>query len=380
MVSYCAKITEMNCFRFDFDFFNLSFLFFTFLLFFRMMASSFSSPWPDPNSPVLSKIDFGVPLVELFKWLEVRDTLLGHNERKQDIAAALALARDCKHPDAEWLTSIFEGKDVSTKEDARKVFLRCENDDRALCFSWYLVDDRWNHLPLLRRAAEMGNAFACSTLCWQIQGENKEEAFRSAQLAASQHERDGFYWLGRCFRDGFGCEKDLNLAKQNFLIAAELGHVVAAAFYGESLNESDPDCWLWRGRAALRGASPFLFLDSFPKQVEEFFSGAGNATVVFLIGRALKGNIDMEKKEIFGDDWRFDSHIGPANQAVSFYSSQIKSARLAVDTWTLVATRLHLIKDMRIYIGKMIWDARFEANYVIEIAPAPSRAQKRSRK
>ena len=87
------------------------------------MASSFSSPWPDPNSPVLSKIDFGVPLVELFKWLDVRYTLLGDNFKEQDITAALALARDCQHSDAVWLTSIFEGKNVSTKENVRKVFL-----------------------------------------------------------------------------------------------------------------------------------------------------------------------------------------------------------------------------------------------------------------
>ena len=125
------------------------------------------------------------------------------------------------------------------------------------------------------------------------------------------------------------------------------------------------------------------FLIFFSEQVEQFFSGSGNATIVFLIGRALKGNIDMEKKEIFGSHRpTFDSRIGPSNQAVSFYESQIKSARLAVDTWTLVATRLHLIKDMRIYIGKMMWEARFEANYLIliENSPAPrsSHAQKRS--
>ncbi len=66
--------------------------------------SPFSSPWPDPNSPVLSKIDFGVPLVELFKWLDVRDTLLGENYNKQDMRKALMVARDCKHPDAVWLT------------------------------------------------------------------------------------------------------------------------------------------------------------------------------------------------------------------------------------------------------------------------------------
>ncbi len=348
------------------------------------MASSFSSPWPDPNSPVLSKIDFGVPLVELFKWLDVRDTLLGKNCKKRDVTAALALARDCKHPDALWLTSVFEGKDVSTKENAREVFLNCENDARALCFAWCLAVDREGDLTLLRRASEMGNAFACSTLSVEVWVQNKEEAFRFAQLAAAQHERDGFRELGFCFRDGFGCEKDLNLAKQNFLITAELGHVWAASEYGDLLGEFDPFRWFWWSRAALRGY-PDSFLGSFSEQVEQFFSGSGNATVVFLIGRALKGNIDMEKKEIFGPipfHLAFDSLIDPANQAVSFYSSQSKSARFAVDTWTLVATRLHVIKDMRIYIGKMIWGARFEANYVIENAPAPcsSRAQKRSRK
>ncbi len=328
------------------------------------MASSFSSPWPDPNSPVLSKIDFGVPLVELFKWLDVRDVLLGENERKQDITAALADACNCKHPDAMWLTSIFEGKNVSTEEDARKVFLCCENDARALCFAWWLADDCEEDLSMLRRSSEMGNAFACSTLCGKVWRGNKEEAFRLAQLAASQHELDGFRELGDCFRHGIGCKKDLNLAKENLLIAAELGHVCAADDYGNLLVESDPACWLWLGRAALRGR-PRSFLYSFSTQVEQFFSGSGNATIVFLIGRALKGNIDAEKEKIFGSDYNFISGIGLADQAVSFYDSQIKSARLAVDTWTLVSTRLQMIKDIRIYIGKMIWDARFEANYKI---------------
>ena len=326
------------------------------------MASPFSSPWPDVNSPVLSKIDFGVPLVELFKWLDVRDTLLGQNGRKHDITTALALARDCKHPDAVWLTSIFEGKEVSTKEDARKVLLSHQDDARALCFAWCLSDDYEEDISLLRRASEMRNAYACSELCVHVWEENKEEGFRLAQIAAAQHERGSFYSLGHFFRDGLGCKKDLDFAKQNLLIAAELGDVWAADLYGNLLDESDPVCWIWLGRAALRG-SPFSFLSYLSKQVEEFFSGAGNATVVFLIGRTLKGNIDMEKKQIFG--FNVDSRIGPANQAVSFYSSQIKSVRLAIDTWTLVATRLRLIKDMRMFIGKMIWEARFEANYKI---------------
>ena len=54
-----------------------------------------------------------------------------------------------------------------------------------------------------------------------------EEKFKFAQLAAGQGERDGLFWLGWCFRDGDGCEKDLDKAKESFLRASELGHVLA---------------------------------------------------------------------------------------------------------------------------------------------------------
>ncbi len=84
--------------------------------------------------------------------------------KKQDITKALLLARDCKHPDAVWLTSVFEGTDVSTKEDEREVFILCEDDARALCFAWWLSDDRWSDFSLLRRAAEMGKRFCVFTV------------------------------------------------------------------------------------------------------------------------------------------------------------------------------------------------------------------------
>ncbi len=336
------------------------------LLVFRMRASSFlssfSSPWPDPNSSVLSKIDFGVPLVELFKWLDVRDIFLGQNLKEQDIPVALALARDCNHPDAVWLTSIFERKDVSTRHEARNVFLAFEHDAHALCFAWWLCDDRVNDESLLRRAADMGNAFACSSLCHQVWDENKEEALRLARCASGQNERDGFYYLGYLAFTNIGCEEDLKFGKENYLIAAELGNVFAASFYSSMLEKLDPARCIWTIRAALQGL-PHAFLDSFPKQVEEFFSGSGNASVVFFIGQALKGNLDVEKKEIFG--WAREDLLCPANQAVWFFSSQIKSARIAVDVWTCVAIRFGIVKDIRKLIGKLIWDERAAANYKI---------------
>ena len=187
------------------------------------------------------------------------------------------------------------------KERAREVLVLGENDARALCLAWYLSDHREKDLTLLRRASEMGNAFACCMLSREVFGKNKEEVFRLAQLAAARFERDGFYWLGRCFREGLGCEKDFNLAKENYLIAAELGHVVAATAYGRLLGGSDPGCWLWLGRVALLGL-PISFLRSFSKEVKALLSGSGNASVVFSIGRSLKGNIDIERKHRHGEE------------------------------------------------------------------------------
>ena len=331
--------------------------------------ASFSAPWPNPNSRVLANIDFGVPLVEVFKWLEVRDTFLGQNGKKQDITAALALARDCKHPDAVWFTSIFEGNDSSTKEEARKVFLLFQDDARALCFAWCLTAARWENLSRLRRAAGMGNAFACSTLCRQTGGDEGLVCF-----AAAQHERDGYYLLGQNLCYG---ERDYALAKENYLIAGELGHAGAAEQYGRLLNKSGTDCWIWLSRGALHG-SYVTFIWSLSEQVDQLIFGSGNPTIVFMIGRALKGNIDMEKKLFFGFRCDFDRNVVQANQAVSFYDSQIRSARLAVDTWTLICTRLRLMKDMRVFIGNMIWEARFEANY--KVSARTLRAWERSRK
>ncbi len=317
--------------------------------------SSFSAPWPDPNSPVISKIDFGVPLSDLLEWLLVRDTLLGGNKRKQDIAKALALARDCKHPDAVWLSCVC--KDGSSIDQAREAFLSLENDPRALCFSYILAHDQDLNLSLLRRSAEMGYALASSLF-----GRVERETFRFAQQSAAKNERDGFYLLGHCFRVGDGCEKNLRLAKENYLIAAELGHVSAALQCGEWLENSDPVRWLWWSRAAFHRAA-FRFLDSFRAACRDFLEGSGSATVVFLIGRALKGNVIADKAQIFGSNYNFHSLFTYANRAIDFYDGQIKAACRAIDAWTIIATRLNLMKDMRISIGKMIWEMRFEANY-----------------
>jgi hypothetical protein len=296
-------------------------------------------------------------LQQLLAWYNIRDTLLGRNYVEQDLKKALELASVCEHPNAVWLTKLFRGRVVAPREKARGVFRGCENvDSRALCFAGLLG----GAFAEIRRAAGLGDAFAQAWMAWQSGG---KESFRWAEKSAAQDERDGFYYLGDCYRDGKGCQKDLERAKENLLVSVVLGHVHAMLRVGELFDKDDPQRYVWFGRAAASNGDSLFFLNEMSDQIRNFVSRSGHAKVVFVIGRTLKGQIDHEKRTIFGKDYKFDSWIGPANQALHFYEFQLQSYRKAVDKWTIVGLRSRVMKDIRKMIGKMIWDAREEAAY-----------------
>jgi hypothetical protein len=299
----------------------------------------------------------GIPLSTLLEWYKIRD-IFG-NRVSQNIPLALELAGRCQHPDARWLTETCAGKDVITREDAKRVFFSLgQNDARALCFAWLCSDDEdQEDLTLLRRSAELGFSFAQALMAREVEGDEK---FKFAQLAAAQGEPDGFFRLGQCFDDGEGCEKDLDKAKENFLIASRLGHIFAMDWLGELLEDSDPQRWRWWGQAAALGNSASFLLD-FADQVELFNSGSGSAVVMFAIGQALQGHVNEEASTIFNDEDDFDLHISPAKRATAFYEAQIKATKDAMRAWTHVGIKLKVVKDVRKLIAKLIWDSREEA-------------------
>ena len=86
---------------------------------------------------------------------------------------------------------------------------------------------------------------------------------------------------------------------------------------------------------------------------------------VVQIGKALNGHVSVEKRTIFGDDDDFDNLIGPANTAISFNKSQLAACRLAVDAWSHVGIRCGVVKDIRVLIGKLVWETRDLALYEI---------------
>jgi hypothetical protein len=92
--------------------------------------------------------------------------------------------------------------------------------------------------------------------------------------------------------------------------------------------------------------------------------GLCSASIVFAIGKILKGHVQSSERAIFGrTSPKYDLRIGPANQAIELYDFQVKSCRKAVDAWSVVGMRNRIVKDIRVMIAKMIWNAREEAEY-----------------
>jgi TPR repeat protein len=229
-----------------------------------------------------------------------------------------------------------------------------------LCFAWLCSDhEEQEDLSPLHRSAELGFAFAQAVLAGETKG---EETFKLSQLAAAQGERDGFFNLGCCFRNGEGCGKDLDKARENWLRASEVGHVFAMRCLGDLLGKSDPQRWRWWGFAAALGIS-WRFLSNFAEEVELFNSGSGSAAVMFTIGRALQGHVDEESRKVFNSSYNFDSLIGPTKQAIAFFETQIKATKDAMHAWTQVGIKLKVVKDVRKLIAKLIWDSREVALY-----------------
>ncbi len=300
--------------------------------------------------------------VEL-EWLKIRDLFLGQNRIDQDVKRALKLASASRHHDAVYLTKLFEGKDILRNQQAKEVFLAQPDDDaRALCFSELVMGSnrhKWSKLRL-KRSAELGFAFGQAKFAEAL---NPRRMFPWNRMSSALRERDGFLWLGYSLFRGFGCEQNRTEGKENFLAAAELGHVTAMTLFGATLARTDPQHWFWCGRAAQKGDSD-AFLTWFCDAVFEFKFGSGSDVCMFQIGRALNGHVDVRTQEFFGKkSERFKSLIGPANEAIAYYKSQLAACKLAVDTWTLVGIRFKVVKDIRILIGRLIWETRELCEY-----------------
>lgn len=277
-----------------------------------------------------------------------------HNRKAQDIDGALDLAITCVHPDARYLVSLFENvQRPITKETARDMFLaQPETDARALLFSELVssTDHETYNRDRVIKSANLEYALAQAVMCSFML--SSYEHFKYAKSAADQGEYNGYNLMGNAYLTGIGCDKNKSKAKEYFLLAIKYGHIPAMNQLGLVYDSINPKRWIWWGRAAKAGF-PFYFIQNFILVM--------SPKCVFQIGCHLDGHIDIEFK-LFNQT--VDSEVAiSAKRAVEFYINQVTAYRAAVHTWTIIARRLGIIKDMRRMVGSMIWSAREEAEF-----------------
>jgi hypothetical protein len=136
-----------------------------------------------------------VERAEQVKWWDALDVLCSRH-----FARGLEMARQCLHPDAQWLCSLFRAGVEVTRERMREVMLQQGDDPRALFFACCDGPLQGNvltraaetgarlHGNVLRRPAEMGYAPAQGRLATLCRG---EEAFPwAASGGAGRSNRD----------------------------------------------------------------------------------------------------------------------------------------------------------------------------------------------
>lgn len=276
------------------------------------------------------------------EWYKIRDLFTGSNYADQNFAKALSLAKTCTHPDAVWLTSVTKNVDMENINWFAHFMSLDQSDPRTLCFAWSFVLDL---AGLLKRSADMGYAFAQAKYELYF-GKGKSYA----EAACKQGERDGFHALGRYY--GKNCDME------NFWLvvtkAANLGRIDDMILLAKKcINDNQhKEAIIWYGKVAISTTLRFWFCDYCI-----LYFATSTESNMYIMGKFAK--LIIKQRE---------SRLGTVNsrktkwkcmkKAAEFFDQQVTASRNAIQAWSICAKRLNIIKDMRIFIAKLVWKNR----------------------
>ena len=297
------------------------------------------------------------------KNLTVEDVRLHWRWEKSLVAAHALRGRD---PEMRWLAELFplevlvEGA-VPDEVAERRLTEWCSahpNDASALA---YLANLRVDEC-LMEKAASMGDSWAMGQIVLRFSVPD-ERRFQLACAPAEQGDATGSFALSRYFRQGFGCEKNEGLADVMLERAADLGSIFA---YETLLHCQKDAAFKLKLLCVVLSIDPF-YLDQLSLNLDAairvYMSDGSFSDAIFEAGEVLKGNINVEKEEVFGKK-QARSELRIFERAVSMYDSWCNTAGEACVTWILIAKQIGIQKDVRKMIAKMVWEARSEARGV----------------
>ncbi len=166
-----------------------------------------------------------------------------------------------------------------------------------------------------------------------------------------------------------------------------MGHAYASCVYAtEFFDRNDPERYKWLGHGTRwnnpkglkwLGDGGFAeFIKATLSFVAAFERGEHVKAVLYEIGRALEGHIDVQAKKVFGFVAGGNKLEG-AMKAAKFFALTSTRARASVEAFMVLNCREKLLcKDTLAIIAKLIWAARLDEAK----EEASSRAKRGSRR
>ncbi len=301
-----------------------------------------------------------ITLQEKLEWYDITDVMLGDNHKKRSMAAALALAAKSKHPDAVWLTKIFNGVITEDIWAIADIFHAHKDDVRGLCFAEAIFLSGGMKTPykktLIKKSADRGYSFAQAYLIEFISyyGSGKEQRRWYLEESHRAGERRAHFQMG--------VANSRKIAKANYKIAASYGCARSMEILGQSYWKNDLDRCRWFLKSANIGNFELLCHD-LEGIVRSFVSGVpGYPEIVFDYGRIFKGH-DIHPNALRCTDAEiFACHKPFTHIAICYYLAVRNNARQALITWILCLKRTSgtslINRDVRKIILQFLWRNR----------------------
>jgi hypothetical protein len=270
------------------------------------------------------------------------------------VASALALARQSGHGDAQWLVSLVPAEGSVTSEELARALQPHGEEPRAL----FVCAGLSGRVELMKRAAEAGYAPAQGKLASMPDVFSADEQKRWAELAMSQGDRDGAFYLASLLSHGSThvVEQEKAAVLSLYRVAAELGDATAqdhlALF---AYQKSDWQRFFWWGRAASRGSVRSCTLLLKGAVCAKTLDASGR--VAFEIGAACKDHLTATRA--FGRHAEVND-LQAAIRCVEFYDTCCEKVRASIRCWLLVGRRSGVAKDIRLLIARLLWEERRE--------------------
>jgi hypothetical protein len=290
-----------------------------------------------------------VEQADQIKWWDALDWLVGRMG-DPNAARGLQLARECRHPDALWLVSLFPDDPdaaVSRERMVEAMHAQGEHPLAMMLAGEFEVD--W---ALVERAAQTGYAPAQAQAAMRLNG---RRAVAWAEAGVAQGDRRAMYELACRLYHGIGsCARDEQRAMRLFQQSAELGDAAARYDYGDmAFGVFDWERYHWWNLSGAQGFRGFGCLEPIIEALLPYFERQQKGRVLHLLAPLLRVGLEEEEDLLFDVPVSVETMVNPVFE---LHAAMLARARQAIACWSVVGRRNGIVKDIRVMVAKMAWE------------------------